>query len=132
VLAQSPSSVPAQTNVFGEQRAEPQGFLPPIAPIMDIPMRDPHAMLGPDGYYYLTGTQPPDDDPDHNFWHPYNGIRIFRSKDLTHWDNLGYVYTLRDNATWQLTYPPDDLLPSFIPDHAHPKPTILGARHLLH
>ncbi len=114
----------ASSNVFGEQRAAPQGFLPPVAPIMDIPMRDPHAVLGPDGFYYLTGTQPPDGDTD--FWHPYNGIRLFRSPDLKHWDNLGYVYTLKANGTWQLTYNPGDLLPSFVPDRAHPKPTIWG------
>jgi hypothetical protein len=110
------------SNVFGEQRATPQGFLPPIKPIMEIPMRDPHAMLGPDGYYYLTGTQPPDGDTD--FWHSYNGIRVFRSADLKQWENLGYVYTLKDNGTWQIHYQPGNLLPSFIPDHAHPKPTI--------
>lgn len=119
VPAPTPSAVSA--NTFRELRAEPQGFLPPIKPLMDIPMRDPHAMLGPDGYYYLVGTQPPDGDTD--FWHPYNGIRLFRSSDLKQWENMGYVYTLRDNGTWQTTYQPRDLT-SFIPNHDNPKPTI--------
>jgi hypothetical protein len=114
----------AKDNTFGQLRVSPQGYLPPIEPVMDIPMRDPHAMLGPDGFYYLVGTQPPDDDPTHNFWNPFNGIRVFRSPDLKHWDNLGYVYTLRDNASWQLTYNATPLLPQFIKDREHPKPTI--------
>jgi len=111
-------------NTFGQLRASPQGFLPPIRPVMDIPMRDPHAMLGPDAFYYLVGTQPPDDDPAHDFWHPYNGIRLFRSPDLKKWENLGYVFTLRDNATWQTNFNPGTLLPDFIKDRDHPKPTI--------
>ena len=117
------------TNVFGEQREEPQGFLPPIKPTLDIPMRDTSMMLGPDGFYYMIGTQPPDGSK--NFWDPYNGIRLFRSSDLLTWNDLGYVYTLKDNGTWQLTYKPGKLLPSFVPDQAHPKPTIWGARPLL-
>ena len=111
-------------NTFGQLRASPQGYLPPIKPVMEIPMRDPHAMLGPDGNYYMTGTQAPDDDPKHDFWHPYNGIRLFRSPDLKTWGNLGYVFTLKDNSTWQTNFNPDKLLPEFVKDREHPKPTI--------
>lgn len=111
-------------NTFGQLRASPPGYLPPIEPIMDIPMRDPHAMLGPDGFYYLVGTQPPDDDPKHDFWHPFNGIRLFRSSDLKTWENLGYVFMLKDNSTWQTNFNPDKLLPNFVKDREHPKPTI--------
>lgn len=120
--ASNVASIKFSSNTFGEQRVTPQGFLPPIKPVIDIPMRDPSVMLGPDGYYYMVGTQPPDGDTD--FWHPYNGIRLFRSPDLIQWTNLGYVYQLKQNGTWQLKYKPGNLLPSFIPDHAHPKPTI--------
>ena len=109
-------------NTFGQLRIVPQGFLPPAKPVMDIPMRDPHATLGPDGFYYLVGSQPPDGSSD--FWGSFNGIRIVRSPDLKQWDDLGYVFKLKENGTWQLTYNATPLLPKFIKDREHPKPVI--------
>ncbi|WP_145296443.1 family 43 glycosylhydrolase [Crateriforma conspicua] len=69
-------------------------------------IRDPYITLGPDGYYYLTGTQPREDDPreDEN---PYNiglgdqsivgdQVRVYRSPDLIEWESLGVVFDLSD------------------------------------
>lgn len=69
-------------------------------------IRDPFITLGPDGYYYLTGTQPVANDPRESI-EPYNtGLgpqsivgwqcRIDRSKDLVTWESLGTPFTLRD------------------------------------
>lgn len=77
-------------------------------------IRDPFITLGPDGYYYLTGTQPLPDEPREKL-EPYNtGLgpesivgwkcRIDRSKDLTHWESLGTPFTLKDGI-WGKTRP---------------------------
>ena len=72
--------------------------------ILDGFMRDPYIILAPDGYYYLTGTtggipegydilnvglKPKLIDP----WK----MRVWRSKDLVHWENFGSPYTQLDN-----------------------------------
>ena len=65
-------------------------------------------MLGPDDYYYLTGTQPREGDP-REAVNPYNiglgdesivgdQIRAWRSKNLIEWENLGVIFDLDD--TW--------------------------------
>ena len=69
-------------------------------------IRDPYITLGPDGYYYLTGTQPNENDP-REAEDPYNlglretsivgsQIRAYRSKDLIDWESLGVIFTLND------------------------------------
>ena len=62
-------------------------------------IRDPYIVLGPDDYYYLTGTQPNPNDPRES-QDPYNTglgeesivgehVRVWRSKDLIDWESLG-------------------------------------------
>ncbi len=69
-------------------------------------IRDPYIELGPDGYYYLTGTQPNPGDP-REAEDPYNiglgqgsivgeTVRVDRSEDLIHWESLGRVFSLED------------------------------------
>ncbi len=69
-------------------------------------IRDPYIILGPDDYYYLTGTTPNPDDP-RQHKDPFNNglnatsvvgnvVRIWRSKDLVDWEYLGEPYTLDD------------------------------------
>ena len=55
--------------------------------LLDTPLRDPSICRGPDGTYYLTGTSEP-------FWgyNNENGIRVWKSKDLTTWEPLGTVW----------------------------------------
>lgn len=66
--------------------------------LLDVPMRDPCVCLGPDGIYYLTGTSEP-------FWsyNNENGIRLWRSKDLIHWESLGTVWRY-GNSPWHKPY----------------------------
>ncbi len=67
-------------------------------------IRDPYITLGPDGYYYLTGTQPNPSDPREPA-DPYNiglggesvvgeHVRVYRSPDLIEWESLGVVFSL--------------------------------------
>lgn len=110
--------------------------LPPVAPAMDRAeieaglqshdralyvkegwIRDPYIILGPDDYYYLTGTTPNPGDPREQS-DPYNiGLKntsivgwkaqLWRSKDLIEWEDLGVPYTLKDS--WHFENKPEAL-----------------------
>jgi len=69
-------------------------------------IRDPYIILGPDDYYYLTGTQPNPVDPQEAA-DPYNiglgeesvvgeYVRLWHSKDLIHWEYRGEPFSLDD------------------------------------
>lgn len=70
-------------------------------------IRDPYIVLGPDDYFYLTGTTINPDDPREKN-DPYNiglgkdsavgnVVRLWRSSDLIEWDYLGTPFTLKDS-----------------------------------
>ncbi len=69
-------------------------------------IRDPYIVLGPDDFYYLTGTTPLANDPRETA-DPYNtGLgeesivgwqaRVWRSRNLLDWESLGAPYSLKD------------------------------------
>ncbi len=71
-------------------------------------IRDPYIILGPDDFYYLTGTTMAPKDPDEES-DPYNvGLgpksavgrycRVWRSKDLVEWEYLGTPFDLTKTA----------------------------------
>lgn len=70
--------------------------LPPLQPLFDYPVRDTCICLGPDGWYYLTGTT---GHP--TWWQTNEGIRVWKSKDLQTWKPLGLVWSIEKNGTWQ-------------------------------
>jgi beta-xylosidase len=53
--------------------------------LMDTPLRDTSICQGPDGTWYLTGTVEP-------FWGFNEGIKLWKSPDLTNWTALGFVW----------------------------------------
>ena len=53
--------------------------------LMDTPLRDTSICRGPDGTWYLTGTVEP-------FWGFNEGIKLWKSPDLTNWTALGFVW----------------------------------------
>ncbi len=69
-------------------------------------IRDPYITLGPDDYYYLTGTQAREADPREQTDLFNSGlgeesivgdqIRAYRSKDLIDWESLGVIFSLND------------------------------------
>ncbi|MBM4093825.1 MAG: hypothetical protein FJ276_31125, partial [Planctomycetes bacterium] len=72
-------------------------------------IRDPYITLGPDDFYYLTGTQPREGDP-REAADPYNiglgdesivgdQVRLWRSRDLFDWESLGPIFTVDDTRT---------------------------------
>ena len=68
----------------------------PLRKLMDTPLRDPSVCHGPDGTWYLTGTVEP-------FWGYNEGIKLWRSKDLTNWNSLGMVWRYGTSA-WHKPY----------------------------
>jgi hypothetical protein len=50
-------------------------------------MRDPSVAVGPDGAYYLAGTQ-----DGYGYHRPDGGIGLWRSDDLKTWRELGFVF----------------------------------------
>ncbi len=70
----------------GEAAASPSlSGWPGLRQLMDTPLRDPSVCRGPDGTWYLTGTVEP-------FWGYNEGIKLWKSKDLAHWQPLGWVW----------------------------------------
>lgn len=74
-------------------------------------IRDPYITLGPDDFYYLTGTQPKKGDP-REANNPYNiglgdesivgdQVRVWKSRDLIEWESLGPIFTVDDTMKAQ-------------------------------
>lgn len=80
----------------------------PLRLALDVPIRDPNITRGPDGWYYLVGTTAPaNPTPDvakepveGQMWISSDGVRMWKSRDLTHWQALGLVWSLKRDATW--------------------------------
>lgn len=70
--------------------------LPGLRQVLDTPLRDPSICLGPDKQYYLTGTIEP-------FYDFNAGIKVWRSKDLSHWEPLGFVFKY-GRSPWHKKY----------------------------
>jgi len=68
----------------------------PIRSLMDTPLRDTSICHGPDGMWYLTGTVQP-------FWDYNEGIKVWKSKDMTNWTALGFVWKYGDSP-WHKPY----------------------------
>ena len=71
-------------------------------------IRDPYIVLGPDDYFYLTGTTPLPDEPRLKT-EPYNTglgqesivgwkMQVWRSRDLIDWESLGTPFDLTDGV----------------------------------
>ena len=75
-----------------------------VQPAIDYWMRDTWATLGPDGYYYITGTT---STPDRHFpgqrhcWDWNDGLYLWRSKDLKIWEAMGRIWSMEKDGTWQ-------------------------------
>lgn len=74
-------------------------------------IRDPYIVLGPDGWFYLTGTTPlPEDsreatDPYNTGLGQYSIVgwkaRVWRSRDLIDWQSLDAPFSLKDGIWYQ-------------------------------
>ena len=74
------------------------GRIPPLRPIWELHLRDTTICLGGDGNYYMTGST------GDNIWDRVDGVELWRSPDLQHWDYVGLVWSMAKDATWQKKY----------------------------
>jgi len=77
-----------------------------VKPVLNVWLRDTYVTLGPDNYYYMTGTTAAKGRkfPKGRIhcWDYNDGIYLWRSKDLQHWQSLGLIWSFdRDGAAWQ-------------------------------
>ncbi len=93
------------TNYGKANTRDPKTAIPSCAkPAFDYWMRDTWVTLGPDGFYYMTGTTA---TPDRTFpgqihcWDWNDGLYLWRSKDLKTWESRGLIWSLDKDATWQ-------------------------------
>ena len=75
-----------------------------VQPVFDYWMRDTYVTLGPDGYYYMTGSTAA---PERKFagqihcWDWNDGLYLWRSSDMESWEALGRIWSVEDDGTWQ-------------------------------
>ncbi|TZF85596.1 family 43 glycosylhydrolase (plasmid) [Pedobacter sp. BS3] len=69
-----------------------------VRPVLNQWLRDTYITLGPDGLYYMTGTvsKPPGK----------KGIYLWSSPDLKTWKELGCIWSMDKDATWQKNWRP--------------------------
>lgn len=76
----------------------------PVRMLFNHPVRDTSICLGPDGMYYLTGTtasKTGGPEVKDGWWYVNEGIRVWKSPDLTNWTALGLVWSFEKDGTWQ-------------------------------
>lgn len=67
-----------------------------VIKLMDTPLRDTSICLGPGNTYYMTGAIQP-------FWKYNEGVKLWKSPDLVHWEPLGMVWKYGDSP-WHKKY----------------------------
>jgi hypothetical protein len=75
-----------------------------VKPEFDYWMRDTWVTLGPDGYYYMTGTTaaPMREFPGQvHCWDWNDGLYLWRSKDMKDWEAIGLIWSMEKDGTWQ-------------------------------
>jgi xylan 1,4-beta-xylosidase len=72
------------------------GLIPNLKPLIpELQLRDTIVILGGDGNYYMTGSSGTD------IWDFNDGIELWRSADLQHWDYAGEVWSFEKDGTWE-------------------------------
>lgn len=89
---------------YGDYRPDDPAITIPASArlLVDEFLRDPHILAAPDGAYYLTGTTRLPEHPNALTWN--RGVRLWRSRDLRNWDDLGFVWELDHGPSWLRRY----------------------------
>jgi beta-xylosidase len=72
-----------------------RGLLPALRPLAELHIRDTFITRAADGNYYMTGTT-----GDNPYWFN-DGVELWRSADLQHWQYLGLVWSIDNDGTWE-------------------------------
>jgi beta-xylosidase len=94
--AEPVNNTAAPPTLGGGMSAASRVALPGLRRLMDTPLRDTSLCRGPDCVWYLTGTVEP-------FWSYNQGIKVWKSADLTNWTALGFVWKYGDSP-WHKAY----------------------------
>lgn len=95
LAAQKPTATYGKVDVNDPETQIPSS----VKPLMDIWLRDTYIMKAPDGFYYMTGTKGLEGRKTARDLS--EGIRLWRSRDLVNWEDMGYVWTFEEDGTWQ-------------------------------
>lgn len=96
--------VSAQTYGSADTRKEELRIPQNSVVAFDYWMRDTWATVGPDGYYYITGTTA---TPGRHFpgqphcWDWNDGLYLWRSKDMKQWEAQGLIWSMERDGSWQ-------------------------------
>lgn len=94
-----------------EATARPPGvdhLIEMVEPCLDHPLRDAALCQGPDGTWYMVGTEASQAADGTLDWSRNRGIRLWQSADLEDWIDCGYIWDIERNArksaksAWQL------------------------------
>lgn len=70
-------------------------LLPALRPIHHVHIRDTIVRPGPGGWYYMTGST------GDNIWAFNDGVELWRSQDLDHWEYRGLVWSIERDGGWE-------------------------------
>jgi len=92
-----PNPPPYRTSPWDgpEGAAVTNGLLPKLRPFLEVHVRDTVICLGGDGNYYMTGST------GDNIWAFNDGVELWKSADLEHWEYLGLVWSLEKEGGWE-------------------------------
>jgi len=105
IAATPPPAPPAGEIVTSVPRRNPSEkpsdvaqLLETIEPVMDHPLRDAALAQGPDGTWYMTGTEATRGKDGKLDWANNRGIRLWSSPDRKTWTDRGYVWEFERNG----------------------------------
>lgn len=97
----------------------PEGAeLPPVRVMMNVIGRDPEVTRGPDGEYYMVHTSCylGGDLAHQHCWDNNDGLRLWKSADLKNWTDLGLVWSIDKDGSWQKEYDNKGRRPLWAPE----------------
>ncbi len=104
--AKAPASGPVAAALPPRNRAErPSGvpqLLEVVEPCLDKPLRDAALCRGPDGTWFLAGTEATLNGDGSLDWSRNKGVRLWASADRQAWKDLGYVWEIPENEPGHL------------------------------
>lgn len=92
--------------------------LPPVKIITNVIGRDPFVTLGPDGNYYMIHTSCYFNGnlAHKNCWDNNDGLHLWKSADMQDWQDVGLIWSIEKEGTWQKKYDAKDRRPMWAPE----------------
>ncbi|MDQ2720907.1 MAG: family 43 glycosylhydrolase [Bacteroidota bacterium] len=92
--------------------------LPPVKIITNVIGRDPFVTLGPDGNYYMIHTSCYLNGKlaHQNCWDNNDGLHLWKSADMKDWRDLGLIWSIEKDGTWQKKYDSKGRRPLWAPE----------------